>query len=54
MSTTAERIIMPDGCKTIASRAFTDSRTLVLVDVPAGVQAAGDDIENSPNAHIIY
>ena len=54
MGTTAERIIVPEGCKTIAGRAFADSETLMLVDVPEGVQIAVDAIENSPNAHIIY
>ena len=43
MGSAADLIVIPDGCESIASRAFADCKKLTRVEIPESVTAIADD-----------
>jgi len=42
-NTDAEYVIVPDGCKTIGSKAFANMSSLKYVQLPASIESIADD-----------
>ena len=54
MSAAADRIILPEGCVAIASRAFASCEDLRRVDIPATVTEIADDAFSGSDSVVIY